>query len=577
MPSNPTGTHTLRKIVGIAANHASADTHLDITVEGALLAKKLDAGAVLQASAIPTEESARRLLATRQYYALITKNPCLVDADPDERAAQAYKKFKEMMKRNARTNKRLKHFANRPLRWAAKMPDVSAVFSSARLELFRLLGPCPGSSDWDNFSSAKVFSKGTIQGIGRLRQYIDVDAYQKLSSDQVLTGSSECFETFGHLLIDGCYSSLLHEYLQKGCLKVSESNVSKAECVNKDALVDRFIAIEALLNSMAQQGIRSMLDPYLKRWGVNLTDQGVNRVLARIASKRGFSPSGFSTVDLSSASDTVTIELVRYLLPKGWFDLLYSARSTHIQKDNDVFLSPCFSTMGNAFTFPLQCLVFMSLVRAAMQHCHIDDARCCVYGDDIIIPSGATALLVECLRFGGFIPNVQKSFITGFFRESCGGDYLDGHDVRPVYLKDDIGATDVKHQFFNALQSKIPGHPVLPYLYSTVKRPLIGPAIGPSGGETSHFVSPLWLLRKRRMVSYHTDSQSYIYRYPAYVSTSRKRLRRNELVRYLAALTGNYGRCHDIRGSQRFSIEVRMTTTPWVQAAFAPFWYEYQR
>lgn len=532
--------------------------------------KDRDLAAIIHAASHPTADVAKRLLRTRQAYAMITKNPCLQGADPTERRSAAVNKFFKTLAMNRITTKRLKHYFRHP----SRMPrEVAAVLGAAKMELFRLLGPTPSERDWENFVDAKVFSKGTVQGISNAGRFVDVDPYAKLSACQTFTGSKRCLQRFGHILINGRFATQLHSYLRKGVLKVEEREFSEATCVFKDAGTDRFIAIEALLNAMAQQGIRSMFDPYLRSWGITLHDQAGNIKLAKYASTLGFTPGGFATVDLSSASDTIIIELVKYLMPKGWFELLSDARSSTVRYEGTEYETTSFSTMGNAFTFPLQCLIFSSLVKACINASHCDDKRWKVYGDDIIVPLSASMLLVETLRFAGFTPNMTKSFYTGFFRESCGGDYLGGYNVRPVYLKDDVDKLDVKHQFFNALQLRMPEHPVLPYLYETVKRPLIGPAIGPQGGETSHFVAPVWLLRKRRMAVWNKNTQSYLYRYAAYTPKSRKRLRKVDKLRYICGLVGSYGRCHDIRGSQRFSIEVKCTTTPWIAPCLAPFWY----
>ena len=565
-------SNTLREIVGIAASHAGADTCLIPHVGSVGAAKAIDALAILHASAHPTEEAAKALLATRQMCAIITKNPSLEGADPAARQGEAVTKFLATLATNRRTTRRLKHFFSKPLRFAKKCPHVSAVLSSARLEMFKLLGQGPSDRDWEAFERAKVFSKGTVQGIAKGR-FTDVDPYAKLSRTQTFTGSRRALLHFGPMLLHGPFRQLLQEYALLGQLKVGESDCSEATCVPKDASVDRFIAIEPMLNAMAQQGIRAMLDVYLRRWGITLTDQSENVRLAKIASMKGFAPNGFATIDLSSASDTITEELLRYLLPAGWFDLLDAARTHTVRWDGEVLATTSFSTMGNAFTFPLQCLIFSSMVKACIRLTVCEDTRWKVYGDDIILPLSASMLLMEVLRFSGFTPNETKSFVVGHFRESCGGDYLGGYDVRPVYLKEDVTKLVHKHQFFNALQRKNRAHPVLPYLYNTVKRPLVGPAIGPAGGETSHFVAPTWYLRKRRLCFWNTNTQSYQYRYSCLVGKSRKRHRKTELVSYLCSLLGSHGRWHDIRGSQRHAIEVRHTTTPWIMAGFAPLWY----
>jgi hypothetical protein len=58
-----------------------------------------------------------------------------------------------------------------------------------------------------------------------------------------------------------------------------------------------------------------------------------------------------------------------------------------------------------------------------------------VFGDDIVVLKEAYRETVRLLNLLGFQVNEQKSFSEGPFRESCGGDYFNGHQVRGVYLK----------------------------------------------------------------------------------------------------------------------------------------------
>jgi hypothetical protein len=59
-----------------------------------------------------------------------------------------------------------------------------------------------------------------------------------------------------------------------------------------------------------------------------------------------------------------------------------------------------------------------------------------IYGDDIIVPTDMVESVVESLRTFGFKVNLGKSFWTGSFRESCGKEYYDGHDVSIVRVRE---------------------------------------------------------------------------------------------------------------------------------------------
>jgi hypothetical protein len=148
-----------------------------------------------------------------------------------------------------------------------------------------------------------------------------------------------------------------------------------------------------------------------------------------------------ATIDLSNASDTVCRVLVELLLPDDWHTLLSQLRSPFTRfspdgkkKNRRWYLLEKFSSMGNGFTFELETLIFCSLAHAVGCKIGLDSF---VYGDDIIVPEDRAADVLAVLRYVGFTPNQAKTF-TGAsnFRESCGGDFFFGHDVRPFYIKE---------------------------------------------------------------------------------------------------------------------------------------------
>jgi hypothetical protein len=204
--------------------------------------------------------------------------------------------------------------------------------------------------------------------------------------------------------------------------------------VPKDARKDRGIAIEPSINVFFQLGAGSVIRRRLRRLGVDLDHgQSLHRDLAQIGSRKGL----YSTIDLSSASDTVCKVLVELLLPPEWFSLLDSLRSRMTFVDGKWHHLSKFSSMGNGFTFELETLIFLSLGREACRLAGVDQNLVRVYGDDIIVPTEAGAVCVSLLKFFGFRPNPKKTFLTGVFRESCGGDFFNGVAVRPHYLKED--------------------------------------------------------------------------------------------------------------------------------------------
>jgi hypothetical protein len=154
------------------------------------------------------------------------------------------------------------------------------------------------------------------------------------------------------------------------------------------------------------------------------------------------------TIDFSSASDCVSVEFLRWLLPAAWFSRIYQVRCPSMLLGGDLVELEMISTMGNATTFPIETLVFWSIaVSSAMTVAKGPNNRdllpswkyfrkCSVFGDDCILPRAATSVFMDAATAVGFLDNKEKSFFDGgYFRESCGGDFYRGCDVRPVFLR----------------------------------------------------------------------------------------------------------------------------------------------
>jgi len=211
--------------------------------------------------------------------------------------------------------------------------------------------------------------------------------------------------------------------------------------VPKKADIDRCACKEPDLNMFLQKGVGNYFRTALKRQRIDLNDQSVNRDLAR----RGSEDGSLATLDLSSASDSVSSGLVELMLPPIWFSLLNSIRSPVTIIDGEEHSNEMFSSMGNGFTFELESLLFYALARATAFFRGIPGIIS-VYGDDIICPTELAQDLIHVLGFVGFETNISKSHFSGEFRESCGGHYLRGYDVTPFYLKGPlVRLTDLIH------------------------------------------------------------------------------------------------------------------------------------
>lgn len=233
-------------------------------------------------------------------------------------------------------------------------------------------------------------------------------------------------------------------------LEPSQELPVKITLVPKTLKTPRVIAIEPTCMQYMQQGLREALTTGIERTPItreftHFTDQQINKDAAREASSTG----RLATLDLSEASDRVSNRLVKYML-KPWTDLVGAVdacRSTHAQlPDGEILPLRKFASMGSALTFPVEAMVFTTIVLMGIErtlgitfHSRQSMARVVgsvhVYGDDMIVPVESVHEVVGLLETFGLKVNHTKSFSEGNFRESCGGDYFNGQDVRPFRLK----------------------------------------------------------------------------------------------------------------------------------------------
>jgi hypothetical protein len=225
---------------------------------------------------------------------------------------------------------------------------------------------------------------------------------------------------------------------------------TRTSSVAKNASARRLIAVEATWDMFFQQGILALMRKCLSFLGIDLEVDDYNH--QRYAQTASVTLSE-ATIDHRSASDTVAYELVRFSGSKtSLFKLMdrVTRRNTDLREVGvtDVPLA-MFSTMGNAITFPLETFVFFSVGLTAIMRSvgdfggipNLDLLRThhlSVYGDDVIIASSAVPSYFEVAAAVGLLINEEKSHYlpTDPFRESCGGDFYLGQDVRPFHLKE---------------------------------------------------------------------------------------------------------------------------------------------
>lgn len=226
-------------------------------------------------------------------------------------------------------------------------------------------------------------------------------------------------------------------------------STAKLISVPKNTTSRRTITIEPMLNQFRQQGLMLCLRQRIDACrvlskSVDVTDQGVNQKLAL----EGSLYDNWATIDLSSASDLLSLKVVEIIFGRHaeFFQLMMDCRSTSVSNGIETIQDlRKFAGMGNALTFPVQSVCFAVIGIAAvldnwgMTPSYWNVVRAArhvrAYGDDIVVSSQHAHQCVNWLQNAGLKVNVKKSFLSGFFKESCGVDAFRGVDITPLYLK----------------------------------------------------------------------------------------------------------------------------------------------
>lgn len=234
---------------------------------------------------------------------------------------------------------------------------------------------------------------------------------------------------------------------------------SRFHFVPKNVDISRLICVEPSLNTFFQLGFGAVIENRLfQAFGLDFScQQSRSRELAKLGSLEG-GPNGYATIDLSSASDSMSLRMLDYFLPRDFVSWLRMLRCERGYRGGSPTELRMVSTMGNGFTFPLQTMLFSCIVSAAarVNGVHLERSRgehlgnFSVFGDDIVCPSAIARDVLTLLRLLGFEVNPQKTFIDGPFRESCGGDFFQGHHVRGVYVKT-LRVPQARYALINAL------------------------------------------------------------------------------------------------------------------------------
>jgi len=351
------------------------------------------------------------------------------DRDLDEVALEKFKKFESLCKS---TNDRFRNLALDP-----KFQGKAVWLHNAIIrKIARILG---------DYSADELIEKPDWgPGASTLIKRRDASPAKKFRCETGIT--RDLYNLIPWEAIEVCFPLWANQLVDSGFPNFQVGN--KVITVPKDASTNRVIAIEPGINLWFQKSIGEMVRSRLQRYGVDLRYQSRNQELARLGSVS----LNLATIDLSSASDSIASSVVEALLPRRWYLLMDACRSHYGTLSGSLLHWEKFSSMGNAFTFELETLIFYAVASCCAEYHHLGTSEVSAYGDDVIVPTACLKTFAEMLEFYGFVLNVKKSHFDSPFRESCGAHFFSGIDVKPIYLKDKVTSVPAVYRLANAVR-----------------------------------------------------------------------------------------------------------------------------
>jgi len=236
----------------------------------------------------------------------------------------------------------------------------------------------------------------------------------------------------------------------------------------------RVVSMEPIAYMFFQQGasvgiqryLKSRISPVLSRmYCVNTEEEN------RAAAQRGSIDGSIATIDWSSASDLVAYRYMASLTEGSGLSPFVRMLRTKYAKmpgrisedlwDESVYAVDKMAPMGSAVCFPLESLFFCTVLfstylQERWKYTVSERKRMLaamrVYGDDCTVPVELVQPFLTRMEEIGAQVNMTKSFFNSgsdqdFYRESCGGEYLNGIDVTPWRLPRKFGGFTISSIF----------------------------------------------------------------------------------------------------------------------------------
>lgn len=276
--------------------------------------------------------------------------------------------------------------------------------------------------------------KRAAYGLSRQRAYLD----QRIKK---LSYSGDQKAVFQQLLVEDIH---LFRCMRKFKKRYKQTSWVKVTSVPKSFKSARIIAPDTVIGSFLSNGVGDVIRERLERGThIRLASQPERH---KHWARKGSIDASVATLDMSKASDSFTWQHILRYVPEDWHEILRVVRTGVCESRGIPVPLKSFMLMGSGHTFPLQTLLFYALCESVRI---VTKTRgfVSVFGDDLIVPIRIAEQVVEFLQSEGFVINTEKSFYDKrdtelsqqfFFRESCGGDFVSGVDVRPYMPETDF-------------------------------------------------------------------------------------------------------------------------------------------
>lgn len=301
--------------------------------------------------------------------------------------------------------------------------------------------------NFDEDALAAHFHFGARSSLGNPLESAFLDV--KLSDPKALTCPTALRRWFFKHYLHS--DSLLKEIIRKvfktsrqsGVLPDLSADTLNLVQVPKSWKINRAITPLSLIGLFFSYGVGGAVEDRLAANRMDIVSlQQRHRMLAKRYSKTRT----HVTADLQRASDSLRSDLLNRVLPRAWYRALRCTFIRQMLIGKTKLLTESVLPMGNGATFPVETLVFYSLIKAVGNLLKVGGVYS-VYGDDLIYPRSIHPYVCQIFGELGIKINEDKTFVNSYFRESCGGDYFQGCDVRPALLPENKSPNPVGNRY----------------------------------------------------------------------------------------------------------------------------------